>query len=391
MEYDSRQNPAKNEIKIIQINADNFGNGGISSIIFRFMECLYPQGITVDYLTNRRSIDTKYAERIEKIDGKLVHVSWTKIPVFKEIGKYFATKKALNSCYSLIHINGDDILFMFPYILAAICAGYKGRIILHSHTSRGKSKYSVVNYVRMRISHILGLFVIPQTAALVSCSSEAGLYAYGKKNLRKVRIIKNGIDYSKYSYDEVAASKIRAKYSAKDKIIIGHVGHFSLAKNHTFLLDVFLELTKHFSNIELWLVGYGGEMYTQVTDKIKKMNLGNKVRLLGHIDNVTDYYSAMDVFLFPSLYEGFPLALTEAQANGLPCVFSDCITKECIFSKKSVPISLSKPADQWANIICQILSQDVERKLVYYDSSLSLAKCANELLMIYKSHICNID
>ncbi len=390
MEYDIGKNTTKNTQHVLQINADNFGNGGISSIIFRYMENLRHYGIIYDYLSNKKTIIPEYEDRVAKNNGLIIHVDWGKLPFAREISKVIATKNTLQKGnYDTIHINGDDILFMFPFILGALLSKCKIQIVIHSHTTRGNSSNKTINELRVLFSRVLGIIIIPKVDVLLSCSTQSALYAYGKRHSKKAIVVKNGINFEKFIFNEEKRDYIRLKYNSQDKFVIGHIGHFSYAKNHDFIIDVFEAVSSILDNAELWLIGAGGPLECSIKDRVEKSTVRSKIRFIGQTNNVNDYYSAMDIFLFPSRYEGFPLALTEAQANGVPALYSDCITKECIFAPNAFPMSLDYSADSWSKKILSIYKNNSKRTPGIIDKSLDISTCSLKLLDIYKTSKAN--
>ena len=139
-----------------------------------------------------------------------------------------------------------------------------------------------------------------------------------------------------------------------------NIGRFNSQKNQLFLLDVLAEIIKKNTNYKLFLVG-DGELKTQILEKIKKLKIERNVELLGIRNDIPEILQAMDVFLFPSLFEGLPVSLVEAQATGIQCVISDGVPAESILVKENVKvISLKENAEQWANKILEI--KNFERK-----------------------------
>lgn len=158
--------------------------------------------------------------------------------------------------------------------------------------------------------------------------------------------MKNAICCEEYAYNEATRSKIRTQYQAEDKLVIGNVGRFSQQKNQMYLVDIFSEIRKIHKDSVLWLVG-DGELRPQIEEKIKQLGLINSVKIFGMVDNTGELYQAMDVMVMPSLFEGLPMTGVEAQACGLPCVFSDTITRE-VDVMGSPFLSLEESKAEWA-------------------------------------------
>jgi glycosyltransferase involved in cell wall biosynthesis len=261
------------------------------------------------------------------------------------------------------YLNAMDSLFK----------GHPEYKILHSHTSAtGVFSLFVAkkNNVPVRIAHshsirggkllkhfatsVLKLFLQHVGTHFFACSTDAAEWLYGTKFVRNkgVFILKNAIQASLYSYNEEKRFNIRLERGWNDKFIIGHTGRFSYLKNHEFVLDVFKHIKLLCPQARLLLVG-DGEERESIERKIKTEGLEASVVLTGVVDNVFDYTQAMDVFLFPSLYEGLGMALIEAQAAGLPCFTSEMVPREVAITDLVEFIPLSKGAEHWANKILQ--------------------------------------
>lgn len=165
-------------------------------------------------------------------------------------------------------------------------------------------------------------------------------------------VIYNGIDFNKYKpLTQAQEDALRQETGLKkDDFVMGHIGRFSKVKNHTFLLDVFNELQKRKENAKLLLVG-AGPLETDIRAKITDLGLNEKVVILSHRTDVNALLRLMDVFVFPSHYEGLSIVLVEAQVSGLKCVVSDSINTAAILSERTYPISLNCPANEWVDLI----------------------------------------
>ena len=164
------------------------------------------------------------------------------------------------------------------------------------------------------------------------------------------QIINNAIDVAAYTYDPTKREEMRRQLDLTDELAIGHVGRFNPQKNHPFLLDIFAALLKKEPDAVLLLAG-GGEGMPKIQAKAQELGIAERVRFLGVRSDVADLMQAMDVFVFPSLYEGLGIALVEAQAAGLPCVVSDTIPHEAYLTDLVDSEKLSAPEEKWAEKI----------------------------------------
>ncbi len=164
-------------------------------------------------------------------------------------------------------------------------------------------------------------------------------------------VIRNGIDFNRFKAIKETREEIRKSLKIpQDAFVLGHIGRFSDYKNHTFLIDVFSEVYKENKNAFLLLIG-AGELLNNIKTKIDKYGLKNRVMILSHRSDIPQLLRAMDVFVFPSLFEGLGIVLIEAQALGLRCIVSDVVPKEAFQTELAVPVSLNKSPERWAEII----------------------------------------
>lgn len=161
-------------------------------------------------------------------------------------------------------------------------------------------------------------------------------------------MMNNAVNATSFAYDEKIANKIKSEMKWKDKIVVGHVGRLIAAKNHIFLIDIFhLFHLKHPNSI-LVLVGEGDQR-ENICNKIKKLNLEDSIILLGFRSDTANLYQAFDIFVFPSLYEGLPVSLIEAQSAGLSCIVSDTISTQAQILPSYSILSLNASPEVWVN------------------------------------------
>lgn len=172
-------------------------------------------------------------------------------------------------------------------------------------------------------------------------------------NIDNTVVLHNGIDLERFNrsnYNELEI--LKTLNIKKESFIIGHVGRFSKEKNHKFILRVFREIIKVRPDAHLIFIGTG-ELEKSIKNDVRDLGLNNCVSFLGNRSDIPDLLSIMDVFLFPSLYEGTGIALIEAQAMGLKCVISDSIPKEAIITNKVKSLSLNSPIEEWCRCILE--------------------------------------
>ena len=270
-------------------------------------------------------------------------------------------------------MNNDE---MGPIIACNI--SNKTKAIVHCH-SMNLLKNSFKENVLLFESSILG---IGQNYLRLSCSKVAGEHMFGDKEFT---VINNGIDFKKFSFNKDFRKEIRSKYNIKDEdIIIGHVGHDCVEKNYPFLMSAVKGIVEKNGNVKLLLVGNLNKS-DNVKTLIKNNNLKNNVIFTGLVSDVYKYYSAMDVFLLPSISEGFPVTLVEAQVSGLPCVISDVITRETKISNIIYFLKLEK--DIFVDRIINIINKNNDRNNVVLDGNYDIKNTTENLINFYRENL----
>jgi glycosyltransferase involved in cell wall biosynthesis len=315
--------------------------GGTENFIMNIYRKIDKSKIQFDFLINREGC---FDEEIKSLGGKIYF-----IPALQKIG-YFNYIKKLDAFlvehygeYRIIHSHINKVSGL---ILERAKKNDIPIRIAHSHGS------SLASNIIVRIyKEFLGSKINKNVTHRFACSIAAARFLYGNDS-NLAFIIKNGIDTKKFGFSNNKREKIRKQYNITDKdILIGNIARFNIQKNHTFLLDIFNEYHRKHKNSYLMLVG-AGELEQNIKNKIKKLNLENNVIFAGITNDTTQFYSAFDFFLFPSLSEGLGIVLIEAQVSGLNCLGSmEGIPKEAIISKNLELLSLKESAYNWSKNI----------------------------------------
>lgn len=309
-------------MKKILVNTGRLTTGGLENMVVSFAENTINNYEYYFIVHNDSSVD--YKERLRKINGKIIRVN------SKNIYRYIGDIKKVIKQYGPFDIVHSHTLF-FSGIILAMAKFYKIPIrIAHSHNTCAGIQENIKNKI---VHKILGSLIKINGNVFCACGEKAGQYLYGKKfwNERGT-LIENGIDTKQFIFSMEKRAKIRRELAMNEKdIIIGQVGRIALVKNLNFTIKVFQKLIKNNKNIKLLIIG-DGPLRISMEEKVNKMGLGNQVLFLGNVDNMNEIYSALDILVLPSLYEGFPVVLVEAQTNGLKCLISDKISKEVILT-----------------------------------------------------------
>lgn len=224
----------------------------------------------------------------------------------------------------------------------------------HSTLNNGHGVKKAIYEAAMR------LLILFNSTDLVACGEKAGIRLFGKRAyLKKGKLILNGIDTDQFRYSEEKRKLIREQYDLGNRFVIGHVGHLQKVKNQSFLLDLIPALLKRKPDAMLLLLGEG-EDRQMLEEKVTSLGLQDHVIMTGNVSNVSDFLSAMDVFAFPSLFEGMPLSIIEVQANGLPCVISDQVPKDVFLTDLIHPLSLQDHQERWIELFCNVRRDHAE-------------------------------
>ena len=311
--------------------------GGLESMLMNYYRYIDREKIQFDFLVHRQE-RAAYDDEIEAMGGKIYRlprlVPWSKA-YLTALNRFFDEHPE----YRIVHVHQDCLSSV---ILKAAQQHNIPVRIAHSHNANQDRnlKYPIKLWCRRSI---------PRCAThLFACGKDAGDWMFGGASYQ---IINNAIDTTAYTYDTNKRVELRRQLGLADELVIGHVGRFNPQKNHPFLLDIFAALLKKESNAVLLLVG-GGEGMSQIREKAQKLGIAEHVHFLGVRSDVADLMQAMDIFVLPSLYEGLPVTMVEAQAAGLPCIISDKVPPECILTEGLVDImTLSASPEAWAEKI----------------------------------------
>lgn len=311
--------------------------GGAETMIMNYYRQIDRSKIQFDFLVNR-PYEAAYEKEIQELGGKIFRMC----PLYPQyFGRYKKEVREFLKAhpeYQIIHSNLEERSYF------ALKEAKKLDIpvrISHSHNApRGFDLKSIIRYYfRANLK--------PQVTHMFTCGEEAGIWLYGKKQQDQVIMMNNAIDAKLYQYHPAVEEEMRKELGLEGKFVIGHVGRFFPQKNHTFLIDIFAKVYQQNKNAVLLLVG-GGELETEIKEKVEELNLTEVVKFLGVRSDIHRLMQAFDVFILPSLFEGFPVTMVEAQAAGLPCIISDQVPPQCAITKNVEIISLKQSPQQWA-------------------------------------------
>ena len=333
--------------------------------VFRHID---PKRFHVDFLIFSKE-DTDYTREVEKSEHKVWRIVSRRdgaLQYYKELKQFF---RLHGKDYHAIHWCGNSLSSMAP-IFYAWKYGVPVRIV-HAHSS------SAAGWHNRFLHKLHRKFVARITTHHLACSSAAAKWFF--PNDKDAIIINNGIDVEKYQYNPTVREKVRAELGITDgTIVLGHVGRFCAEKNHTFLLDIFNSFLTLQNKAILMLIGKG-ELENEVKNKADELGISSHILFMGERSDVPNLLQAMDCFVLPSIFEGLPFVLVEAQAAGLPCFVSAAVNRDITLTPHIFYESIDTPPATWANKIYSCIKECVRT-----DTSRCLEKAGYSIMASIK-------
>lgn len=317
--------------------------GGIESVIMNYYRKFDKTKIQLDFLCNTKKV--AYEKEITELGGKIYRITARSLNYKKykyELRNFFQNNA---SKYEAIWVNVCS-LANIDYLKYAKKYGIKRRII-HSHNSQNMDSFA-----RGILHRYNKMFLKKYATDFWSCSEKSSKWFYHKNTINsdKYLLVNNAIDCNSFKYQENIRKKYREKFDVSDKFVIGNVGRLHFQKNQSFLIDVFSEFLKINSSAILMLIG-DGEDRNKLEKKVEELKIENNVIFTGVRSDINNLYQMIDLFIFPSLFEGLSLSLLEAQASGVDCLISDTVASESIFSENVTVLPLNEPKNVWVENI----------------------------------------
>lgn len=313
--------------------------GGVESFIKNYYTNMNHELVHFDFIN-------QYPHMCFEKDFEQMGSTIYRIPNVKKdvIGYWRAVKNIFKTHdYDVCYVNMLSSANILP-----LCIAKKmniKHIIAHSHN--GNTPKGSLRKIMHRFNRkVLHRYVTEFWA----CSETAGKWLFGEFSENALQIIPNAIDTERFRFSPEKRSEMRKLLNLEDHFVLGHIGRFAEQKNHAFLIDIFSKVKEKCPNSVLLLIGEG-ELQSNIQEQVDQLGLHDSVQFLGVQKQVEDYYQAMDCFLLPSLFEGLPMVLVEAQAAGLLCVASSTITKEVQLTDNLYYIDLDKTPGEWADYI----------------------------------------
>lgn len=368
--------------KVLQV-VSCLEKGGTEAFIMNNYRAADKDRLQFDFFVFTKK-DYEYIDEIKSLGG---NVYFGVLPSIFRIPSFFAAiKKVLkNGNYDAVHchVNSGNAI---PILCARIC-GVK-KLISHSHDTKALPS----NFLK-RLLFLIRRFIIKRTAThFFACSKDAGVSLYGEKffDLHGT-VINNGIDVDKFiNVDRTCVNNLKKELCISEKaVVIGNITRFEPKKNQLFAVNVFFEILKYKPDSVLLLGGVDGGQLEEVKDRVKTLGIQDSVRFIGVRNDVPECLKLIDIYLFPSLYEGLGISLLEAQAAGCDCFASTGVSKESDMGIGNVCyFSLDDGEKQWADKILEKhgcfenISENAVKK-AFIDKNYSIDSISETLTEVY--------
>lgn len=307
--------------------------GGAETFIMNMYRNIDKDKFQFDFIVHVNE-ESDYDEEIKKLGGNIYHVT----PKNKNLIKNLLEIKGIvkNNRYLIIHRHTNSAIVSIDLIMSKL--GGAKKLITHSHSTN--TEIRSIHYLSRKL-------VNKYTTDRIACSIAAGEWLFGNKDFK---VINNGINTKDFVFNNNIRNEMRKELGLTNEFVVGHVGRFDKVKNHQFLLKIFNEICKKIDNAVLIMVGQG-ELENEIKLQVKNMNLEDKVKFTGLRKDINNLMQVMDAFILPSLHEGLPVVLVEAQAAGLKCFASSTVSNESKITEEIQYLSLDRSEEYWADKI----------------------------------------
>ena len=346
-------------------------NGGIEAMLLNYYERLNKKFKFI--IIVHGEIEQNCKNKFEELGAKIYKIPHWNDNFFKHNSELYRILK--NEKPHIFHSHHG--IYNFIPCLVALYAGIKIRIShCHAYFPKKSSKEKLFS--------CLTYFFATNHAA---CGKGAAKYLVNAKKMQNgdVEIIYNAIDLEKFKYNRLSRKKIRNSLNWNDNLIYGNVGRFCLQKNQLFLIEIYERIFELNKKARFLIIGGNGNEYDKIVNKLNNSPIKDYCILLNNIQNVNEYYLAMDFLILPSLFEGFAVSVVESQVSNLPCILSPTITRE--FETNNIYYSKSlENIDDWINSLNEVKQYDRSKNLVDF-SNFDINKSCKNLESYYNSLI----
>lgn len=370
IKVDSEECVVTDKINILMILPGLNVCGGMESFIMNYYRNMDRNKYHIDFLTHNVG-ENSYVDEIKNLGGNIYVLPSFGLKSLRQIKRKYIEILKENS-YQIVHCNMANAAFIY----LKYAEKYKVPVrILHSHQNKAAD----------RLSHAvrnipLILWGKDYANCNVACSDLAGKYLFGNNNYE---LIPNCIDYSSFKYNDTVRKQVRGELGIKkSEFVIGNTARLCPQKNQMFLLELLKEYNKINSNVKMLIVGEG-EDESYLKSKADEYGLSNKIIFTGARGDINRLLQAMDIFVFPSLYEGLGISVLEAQASGLYCICSTGVPNMAKISDNFERIDLKQSIDTWCGVVKNVFNEHINRLDVSLDDKYDVKNCSALLASLY--------
>jgi len=358
--------------------------GGAETMIMNLYRKIDRSKIQFDFLCMKPG-KHHYDQEIKDLGGRILYINPPrKVGIIRHIQEIVS---AIREYGPFVAVHSHTLFHSGVVMLAAFLAGINKRVC-HSHNTGNVGANKLQRRIYFNVMRVL---IKIFATDMIACSRDAGVYLFGKRLLKKGKavIFPNAIDLRKYerlTYDDTLYLR-KSLDLPNDAIVIGHIGRFAQQKNHKFFIPLMEYVKVKDLNLYLVLVG-DGELRKKIQALVKEKGLDKYIKFLGIREDIPELMNMFDVFVMPSLYEGLPVTLIEAQAAGTPCVVSNNITKEVDMGLNLIEfVSLNSPIEDWINKIIEKAGKKYRHfdkiREIYKERKYDVEETAKDIMEIY--------
>lgn len=320
-----------------------------------------------------------YQEEFEKAGHRIINLPSRKKNFFK-FNKTVKEYLSIHSDYDFIWVNtASTSMYQFQLYGKRVT---NAKIITHSHGTSSEKNGRLSYFVNAVLAKTNYKKVVKNTDIYLGCSKKAGIALFGEKYEGKIIVLNNLINVNAFAYDSDKRRKCRKELGlSEENKAIALIGRVSPQKNIPFAIEIFKDYAVLDKEAVLVVVGEG-ELLDVAKKLVDDYDMNDRVRFVGRVDNVADYYSATDVLIIPSIFEGFPLTCIEAQAGGLPCILADTITDETKITDLVKFVPINQGTDCWIKELLDI--NKIEDRAKYKNQIIEAKYDLNEAEKILK-------
>lgn len=322
----------------------NMDYGGVETLLMNLYRSTDRRKVQYDFLCHN-DVAGKFDPEITELGGKIIRVPGLGA---SSLPRY---QRALRNTFE--HLTGNSIVHAHLNRMNGIVLREAKRAMVPFRISHSHNSNHTNGFLRRSLYSYSKTLIKRSATHLMACSADAAAHAYSGELLQETAILPNAIDTEYFSSSDDRRGHVRDKLGLSETFVLGHVGSFTPQKNHPYVIEVFHRVYKEDKRARLLLVGVGS-MEDQIKHDVEARGLGSAVMFLGPRADVRDLMDAMDLFIFPSRWEGLGIVAVEAQSIGLPVLASEAVPRESALTDLISYLPLDEPTT-WAKRILAII------------------------------------